>query len=173
MSKHKTAPVPDTKREALLGRYTTFWIAPLFVTECKWEHVRLSLRLTAVNLFDGIKVGLTKAHNVIVAVVRFSSKIRELDHHCTRLFLSSLPRLLNHLTMFGQTMDSNWMDWRKQKFLIDCFLSRRKRVEPGVDLFHTGQIKRAKQCTYPLCVLGKKFSFEVGDHTVLSVPFIQ
>src|SRR5712692_3263737 len=138
--KHETAPIPDTKGKTLLGRNTMFWIAALFVTECKGKYVRLSLCLTGVNYLDCIEIGLTKANDAIVAVVRFSAKIRELDHHCTSFFLSSLSRLLNHLTTLGQAFHVKRMDWRKQKSLIESLLNRRKGVEPGVDLFHAGQI---------------------------------
>src|SRR5579859_3819704 len=89
--KHKTASVPDAKGKTLLGCNTLLKITPLFVTECKWKEVRRSLPLAATNHLDGIKVGLAKAKDAIVAVVGFRSKIRELDHHRIRFFFSRLP----------------------------------------------------------------------------------
>jgi hypothetical protein len=51
-----------------------------FVAEYKWKEFCFSLCLKSVNRFDGIEISLAKANDTIVAVVRFSSKIRELDH---------------------------------------------------------------------------------------------
>src|SRR5258708_22389909 len=173
MGQHETATVTDAKRKALLGRNIMIWITALFVTECERKKVRLSLCLTAAKLFDCIKIGLAKANNAIVTVVCFSTKIRELDHYGSCLFFSSLSRLLNHLTTFGQAFYAQRMNRRKQVSLIESHLNRRKSMEPGVDLFDTGQIIRAKSIPYSLRVLRKEFSLEIGDHAFLSVPFVQ